>query len=57
MEGAQRAHDEVFKTRLLVRYALARRLSFFAGGGAYLRLLGDAPTARFGPEIDGGLEF
>lgn len=57
MEGAQRAHDELFKTRVLLRYALAKRLSFFAGGGAYLGLRGDAPIARFGPEFDAGLEL
>lgn len=57
MEGAQRAHDELFKTRLLLRYALAKRLSFFVGGGAYLGLRGDEPIARFGPEFDAGLEL
>lgn len=57
MEGAQRKHDELFKTRLILRYALAKRLSFFVGGGAYLGLRGDAPTARFGPEVDAGLEL
>ncbi len=57
LEGAQRAHDEIFKTRLIVRYALARHLSLFVGGGAYLGLQGDAPVARFGPEFDAGVEL
>jgi hypothetical protein len=57
LEGAQQAHDEIFKTRLIVRYALARHLSLFVGGGAYLGLRGESPTARFGPEFDAGVEL
>jgi hypothetical protein len=57
LEGPQQAHDEIFKTRLIVRYAIARHLSLFVGGGAYLGLRGASPTARFGPEFDGGVEL
>lgn len=57
LEGAQQAHDEIFKTRLIVRYALVRHLSLFVGGGAYLGLRGPGPTARFGPEFDAGVEL
>ncbi len=57
MEGAQRQHDELFKTRVIARYALAKRLSFFVGGGAFLRFVDVAPSTRFGPEFDAGLEL
>jgi hypothetical protein len=57
IEGPQRVHDELFKTRLLVRYALARHLSLFVGGGAYLRVISEAPFTRFGPELDAGVEL
>jgi len=56
-DGPQRNHDEIYKTRLMLRYALVRHLSIFAGGGAYLGIRGDKPIARFGPEIDAGLEL
>lgn len=56
-EGPQKKHDEVFKTRLIARYAIVDHLSIFLGGGAYLGLRGDGPTARLGPEIDAGLEL
>ncbi len=57
MEGAQRAHDEVFKSRLVLRYSVVRHLSMFVAGGAYLGLRDDGPIARFGPEIDAGFEL
>lgn len=51
-------HNEVLKTRLIVSYELARRLTLFVGGGAYLGLRGDDDIeARFGPELSGGLEL
>jgi hypothetical protein len=56
-DGAQRAHDEIYKTRLMVRYAIVNRFSMFVGGGAFLGLRGNAPIARFGPEFDAGLEL
>ncbi len=56
-EGSQRAHDEVYKTRLILRYSVVRHLSLFVGGGAYLGLRGNAPTARFGPEFDVGVDL
>lgn len=63
LEGAQRAHDELYKTRLIVRYALVRHLSMFVGGGAYFGLRSsDDPaatsiTTRFGPELDAGIDL
>ena len=57
LEGAQRAHDEIFKTRLIARYALVRHLSLFVGGGAFLGLRGDKPDMRWGPELDAGIEL
>jgi hypothetical protein len=56
-EGEQRKHDEIYKTRLLLRYSLVRHLSLFVGGGAYLGIQGSSPTARWGPELDAGLEL
>lgn len=56
-EGPQRNHDEIYKTRLMIRYALVPHLSVFAGGGAFLGIRGASAVARFGPEFDAGLEL
>jgi hypothetical protein len=52
------SHDEVLKTRLILSYELARRLSLFIGGGAFLGLRGDDNVeVRLGPEFSGGIEL
>lgn len=60
MEGAQRSHDEVLKSRLILRYSVVRHLSMFVGGGVYFGLRDPDPkgeATRFGPEFDAGFEL
>jgi hypothetical protein len=51
-------HAEIYKTRVLVSYELAHRLTLFVGGGAHLSVVGDEnEKTAFGPEFSGGLEL
>ena len=59
--GPNRRHDELYKTRILVSYEIARHFSIFVGGGANLSVRSrpdDATSAlHFGPELCAGLEL
>jgi hypothetical protein len=51
-------HDEIYKTRILLSYAMAPRLTPFIGGGAYVSLHGqETLNTTYGPELDVGIEF
>jgi hypothetical protein len=51
-------HDEMVRARVLVSYAIARRLAPFVGGGVWTRVHGeDDLDAEVGPEISVGLEL
>ncbi|MEJ7733162.1 MAG: hypothetical protein WKG00_28695, partial [Polyangiaceae bacterium] len=51
-------HDEIYKTRILLSYSMAPRLTPFVGGGAYVSLHGqDTLHTTYGPELDVGIEL
>ena len=51
-------HDEVYKTRILIGFPLARRLTPFMGAGAFVSLRGvETLHTSFGPELTLGLEL
>lgn len=52
------SHDEIYKARVYASLEIAKRLTVFAGGGAYVGLRGkDDVDVRAGPEGFGGVDF
>jgi hypothetical protein len=52
------SHGEMFKTRFLVMYDIARHFSMFAGFGAHVAIGSDAATkSSVGPEIFAGFDL
>jgi hypothetical protein len=54
-------HDELYKTRLVVTYEIARHFSIFVGGGAHVSVRSHPGEAQsrwnLGPELCAGLEL